>query len=610
MLSVKEYKGVVIDNVDLDGKSRLQVFLLGYHDLTGTKTKVKDLKWLFPKSSSTTTTSLPKIGQIVNVTYNDDSDPLSQGYWTLSSHYTKNDSALKSILPFLVYDTESKKFITDFNEGYNNKSQLEELKYKKNELEGNIQALKEDLGGLRKTAEERVQNFSKTIEIEKLELKKSHETILNNNNNTILEYKNKTKEIATKALDEFDVYYEENYKNQYGDMDALSENNQNQYRSLLDKFFEEKGYKQSVVDLNKQIATLNALNSGEEEAYKSRLERINNTIPNININLEAEEKTIQSLIEQKSLELEDVNTKIKNLESSSTSGDAATSANTKATQAFSTDQNIETEYNEKTGILYGYIDGKKRIIGNWTGLYMYTPGFFGQPGEPVYKKIEEAGGLYQFENSRIKETSYLLPSDPLAANRGDTTANHPAENPSIKKSDNDKTWNCDISYETRLKILTKRKNLMSALQWIRDKISALLTDASGSSTARWVRATATLVTNILKGIQKFLKFINEIILEIALITAQIRQLITWILSLPARLLALLQDCITHFFNSISDAFSESLGTGLGGQNVAFSEVTELVSQAQSTFNTALETVEATTIVYTEIKTIEATFEKV
>jgi conjugal transfer/entry exclusion protein len=161
-----------------------------------------------------------------------------------------------------------------------------------------------------------------------------------------------------------------------------------------------------------------------------------------------------------------------------------------------------------------------------------------------------------------------------------------------------------------MKILSKRQEVMMAIKWLRDKIASYFTGISDSAISQWVKATVKQLTAMLKSIQKFLKFINNVVLEIAKLTAQIRQLITWILSLPVRLLVLLQDCLTHFFNSISDAFSESLSVGGDSTSLGFSEVTELVNQAQSTFGTAMETVEATTIVYTEIKAIESTFEKV
>jgi hypothetical protein len=150
-----------------------------------------------------------------------------------------------------------------------------------------------------------------------------------------------------------------------------------------------------------------------------------------------------------------------------------------------------------------------------------------------------------------------------------------------------------------------------ALKWLRDKIASYFTGISDSAIGQWVQATIKQITAILKNIQKFLKVINDIILEIAKITAQIRQLINWILSLPARLLVLFQECLKHFFDTLTESFSESIPLDVdSGTSFDFTEVTNLVNQSKSTFDTAVETVKSTTVVYTEIKSIEATFEKV
>jgi hypothetical protein len=263
-------------------------------------------------------------------------------------------------------------------------------------------------------------------------------------------------------------------------------------------------------------------------------------------------------------------------------------------------------YDETSGKVY---NTQEELIGNWTGYTFYLPGYALQPGPsiPDRKKLIPIDS-----KGRISEESYLQSTNLNGSKSGQlSTIIDPSDSVAIEKSNNDKTWNCDISYETRLKILTKRQEVITAVKWLRDKILALFAIDGNSATAQWIKQTVKLLTATLKSIQKFLKVINEIVLEIAKITAQIRQLINWILSLPARLLVLLQDCLTHFFNSLTDAFSESISlSGAGGENVSFSEVTELISETQKTFQTAKETVEITTIVYTEIKAIEATFEKV
>ena len=186
----------------------------------------------------------------------------------------------------------------------------------------------------------------------------------------------------------------------------------------------------------------------------------------------------------------------------------------------------------------------------------------------------------------------------------------PSDSGAIKKSNEDKTFSCDLSDETKLKILTKKQAVLSAVRWLRDQIASLFSLDSNSALAQSIKAAVKQLTALLKSIQRFLTVVNDIILEIAKITAQIRQMINWILSLPARLLVLLQECLTHFFNSLTDAFSDSLSASIPGSTNSFTEVTDLIKQAKSTYETASETVQSTVAVYTEVKSIESTFEKV
>jgi hypothetical protein len=616
----KEFKGVVVDNVDPEGKSRLKVFLLGYHDATGTRTKIDDLKWVFCRASSPVITSIPKIGQIVNVYYVNTPfhtfGPMDGGFWTPASHYTRNDSAITGILPFLVFDTESKKFINTINQGYDKKSELNDYKIRKTELEGNLENLKNEEKFIIEETPKRLEALIKNEEIEVKKRKQIFDDIKKTNEIRITQKRDEAKklgqEFADDAAKNFSAYYEENYKQKYGDEDDLSTNNNATYQSLLREYAKIRGYEDRRNGINQDIIFYNNQTLGEEQLYNEFVSASNQKIDSFPEQELKKNQGLQSQIDKVSLELEDVNAKIRNLESSSTSADKATDTGGKVSQA-STNQNIKTEYDAKTGILYGYIEGengqlRKLVIGNWTGSYMYHPGFFGQDGTPIYKRM--SGDLYK-QIPYIKETSFLPASDPHAAERGDTTANHPVQNPGTKKSDNDKKWNCDLSTSTKGKILAKRKNVMMAVKWLRDKIAALFTSASNSAIGQWVKASVNQLTALLKSTQRFLRFVNEVVVEITKIVNDIRLRIQWILSLPARLLALLQECITHFLKDISEILSESIpGISSDGSSVSFTEIKELVTQAQSTFNTAMETVQVTTILYTEIKTVEATFEKV
>lgn len=584
----KEYEGVVVDNVDRLGKSRLRVFIFGYHDLTGTRIKVEHLPWAF-SGQLQSFQSTPQIGSIVKVKFNFSNHQNTT--WYPTSQYTKTGGKVKSPLPFLVYNPETEKFINSFN-AYNDKqldslnNQIQELENQKLEFESQLEQLKTELDQLNS------QEINPIDELSKLTTEKS------------------LLETSIQQLDEAEVRENNNFAQKISTDKKFALENWNKGLTIIggriplesdSSFATYAEYEQSYIlrtetlheDALQQIRSSRAQFISESGAISEKIKDTSTKSSNLN----ESSKSIQTEIDAKSRQISEINLKIDTLKGSVPSSTVATTTGENLQE-----QNTQiSRVDKETGKVYANVNGQEKLIGVWTGLYYYTPGFNGQPGIPIYDRPT---------NEFIKEESYLVASDIHAAKRGNTTSNHPSQNPSIESSNNDKTWNCDISYETKLKILTKRQEVMMAVKWLRDQIAGFFTGLSDSAISQWIQATVKQLTAVLKSIQKFLKFINDVVLEIAKITAQIRQLISWILSLPARLLVLLQDCLTHFFNSISDAFSESLSIAGDSPNSAFTEITELANQAQSTFGTAMETVEATTIVYTEIKTIEATFEKV
>ena len=590
MLNLSEFEGIVIDNVDPLAKNRLRVFIFGLHDLTGIKIPVNALPWAFSTYSSNIT-SIPEKGTVVKVKFKLDEygrNTYNPQYieWYPTAHHT----TLKNIKDpnlFISYNSENQKVVSP-KTNYVSDNQLKqtekdvtELETRKQELESNRDSNIEELN---KLIEEEsnynqtgIDKFLNDKEIQDLPTKEKELTTSYNNESTRLQDKIKS---GTN-------YANLTYANRSSDDQNLT------LQQYADKVNAKELEELNTLDLNysTSIRELNATRqntSDEITNANKQLNRINNS-----------KISIQKEIDSLSSQIIEIDKQISQKKSSKPSGE--TSKN--SFDGLSAADNRITRTDEKTGKIYGLDDkGNEVVVGNWNGAFSYTPGYAGHLGEPIWK-IEN--------NNYINENSKLSPVDPYALERGTNTVSIASDNPAIKASDNDKTWNCDISYETRMKILTKRQQVMQAVKWLRDKILALFPIDGNSAVAQWIKATAKHLTALLKSIQKFLKFINNVILEIAKITAQIRQLINWILSLPARLLVLLQDCLTHFFNSISSAFSESISLGgSGGPDVSFAEVGELVTQAQSTFQTATETVEATTIVYVEIKSIEATFEKV
>lgn len=152
---------------------------------------------------------------------------------------------------------------------------------------------------------------------------------------------------------------------------------------------------------------------------------------------------------------------------------------------------------------------------------------------------------------------------------------------------------CDFVSEMQ-KNINLKKYLKSAAQQIRKAIRAVLralglTDATGE--ASWL-------ANTLKSIAREVNYINKQILQpiidfeqyvVAYIT-KLRAIVTWILSLPAKFLALLQDCLARILKLISSVFTD-IGAGLSeGFSEGPGDYDEIIKEAKNLANAAQDTV--------------------
>lgn len=170
----------------------------------------------------------------------------------------------------------------------------------------------------------------------------------------------------------------------------------------------------------------------------------------------------------------------------------------------------------------------------------------------------------------------------------------------IDKTNNQLAHVCDFVL-TLQKDIALKKYMRTVGQAIRDAIRKLLLalgigDATGETT--WA-------INLMKAIKRELDWFKKTILQpvldfekyvLAYIT-KMRAIIQWILSLPARFLAMLQDCLQNITKLIASIFTDSIAgfkEGIGGIT-AGSEFTELIdeakkvaSSAQDVYNTTLQ----------------------
>jgi len=551
-MQVVERDAIVINNADPLGLARLQVFIYGVHDITGIKTPFENLPWAF---ASQTTVSIPKIYTPIKVKYKFSFGSAMRAFadqealeWHSPSPYLKLTENRDPRL-YLKYDSENQKFLNQSPVDYSTiKNKIAQLEEEKKTLENAKKANEEELKNLIADEEKyQVSPIDESGWTVAIEYSKSE---LNNFLNDVGSIGSVSGQSYDSRISQLESQIQSGRK--LAEI-AYPNRNEDEQDLTLEQYADQVWNSRELTERDNLVTRKGLLERNILDAETNLANLYKNSTSNLN-RVNTQKQGIQEEINKQSLKIQEIDKQIAELNSQASN---APNALLSIEQARSLDARV--------------------------GRYDETSG-------KVYNTSTNLNGSKSGQLSTI-----IDPSDSVA----------------IEKSNNDKTWNCDISYETRLKILTKRQEVITAVKWLRDKILALFAIDGNSATAQWIKQTVKLLTATLKSIQKFLKVINEIVLEIAKITAQIRQLINWILSLPARLLVLLQDCLTHFFNSLTDAFSESISlSGAGGENVSFSEVTELISETQKTFQTAKETVEITTIVYTEIKAIEATFEKV
>ena len=155
---------------------------------------------------------------------------------------------------------------------------------------------------------------------------------------------------------------------------------------------------------------------------------------------------------------------------------------------------------------------------------------------------------------------------------------------------------CDFVTDIQKNIQLKQF-IKSQAQSIRKAIRAVLkalglSDATGETS--WLATT-------LKAIAAEVNYINKQILQpvidferyVVSYIAKLREIITWILSLPAKFLALLQDCLARLIKLIGSVFSD-IGAGLSeGFTGGPSDYNEIIKEAKDLASAASNTVKLT-----------------
>jgi hypothetical protein len=169
---------------------------------------------------------------------------------------------------------------------------------------------------------------------------------------------------------------------------------------------------------------------------------------------------------------------------------------------------------------------------------------------------------------------------------------------------------CDFVLESR-KNLKLREFIAAIASSIKAGIVALSTALGLEPTGTLARAIAFLrkMTSYLKYIKKnFIDPIIEFQKYVLMYIAEIKRLIEFINNLPAKIKALLQNCLKQLLrllNSIfTDIVTEALGTDDDGIGAAISSAQQLAAQATETYNGVQTVIKTGSTIVNEVKSID------
>jgi len=170
------------------------------------------------------------------------------------------------------------------------------------------------------------------------------------------------------------------------------------------------------------------------------------------------------------------------------------------------------------------------------------------------------------------------PSTPAV--RGDVSGSIAARNKNLVHS-------CDFVNDL-VKSIGLKKFLKAIAKWIREgirKIQQLMgfSDASGSF-SQVINRLKAAAQEIKTFIRLYITPIIEFQKYVLAVLVKIRALIQWILSLPAKLLALLQQCLTKLLKSVVSAFVDawaeaSAEVPFADSGKDFTELTDAIKEA-------------------------------
>jgi phage-related protein len=157
-------------------------------------------------------------------------------------------------------------------------------------------------------------------------------------------------------------------------------------------------------------------------------------------------------------------------------------------------------------------------------------------------------------------------------------------------ANNNRAHVCDISAEMSRGAAWVKMQYGVVVEAVRKAIRAVLNALGFTPDATSSRLTelAKAIKAEAKKIKKILDEVNNVIEVFSRFVTQVQQMIQWILSLPAKALALLKECLTELQQSLTKSFTD-LFTPTGTSSFV-SDIQDIASTVKDVASSALTTV--------------------
>jgi hypothetical protein len=169
-------------------------------------------------------------------------------------------------------------------------------------------------------------------------------------------------------------------------------------------------------------------------------------------------------------------------------------------------------------------------------------------------------------------------------------SSHTKAGTGIEASDNSRAHVCDIANLIKFDAAKAKMEAFLVFTGIRTAIEAVTSGLSGSSIGTQIAQAVKVIKYYVKIIKDAADFINEVVLEIASYIKYLKEMIAYVLSLPAKLYNDLVACLNELYSSLTGALNISGSTGI------LSDVKSLISDVATTAQSVQTTIAVTSTV--------------